>query len=269
MRARRPLMAMVGAAALLFVACGDDQDDAADTTAADSTTSVVATTSGGASTTSADTSTTGEATTTTGEATTTTGTTATSGAAGLEQPAIWPAADVVFETPEEAAEDFVTQVLGVPPVLGEFRQGDTRSGEIEVLSAGEGDSSTGVVRSVLLLRQLGADSGWFVLAAVNENAAVTTPEAMAEVPAGPLTVEGMARGFEGNVVVSAFVAGDATAQLDEEITMGGAMETPEPISVTLDMSAASPGDVVTLLVRGGTGLETDPGDFGAVPVVIG
>ena len=261
MRARRTLVAMVGAAALLLVACGDDDDDAADTTAADSTTSLVATTSGGGSTT-ADTS-------TTGEATTTTATPATSSAAGLEQPAIWPAADVVFETPEEAAEDFVTQVLGVPPVLGEFRQGDTRSGEIEVLSAGEGDSSTAVVRSVLLLRQLGADSGWFVLAAVNENAAITAPEAMAEVPARPLTVEGMARGFEGNVVVSAFVAGDATAQLDEEITTGGAMEVPEPISVTLDLSAASPGDVVTLLVRGGTGLETDPGDFGAVPVVIG
>jgi hypothetical protein len=24
-----------------------------------------------------------------------------------------------------------------------------------------------------------------------------------------------------------------------------------------------------LLVRGGTGLETDPGDFGAIPVIVG
>jgi hypothetical protein len=70
------------------------------------------------------------------------------------------------------------------------------------------------------------------------------------------------------VVVSAFVAGDAAAELDEEITTGGALETPEPFTVTLDLTGADPGDVVALLVRGGTGLETDPGDFGAIPVVI-
>ena len=38
--------------------------------------------------------------------------------------------------------------------------------------------------------------------------------------------------------------------------------------MSLDLSGASPGEVVTLLVRGGVGLETDPGDFGAIPVVI-
>jgi hypothetical protein len=91
---------------------------------------------------------------------------------------------------------------------------------------------------------------------------------MAEVPAGALTIEGKARGFEANVVVRAFVAGDADAQLDQEITQGGAFETPEPFTVSLDLSSASAGDVVTLLVRGGTGLETDPGEFGAIPVVI-
>ena len=63
------------------------------------------------------------------------------------QPAIWPAAGVVFETPEEAAEDFVSRVLGVPPVLGEFQQGDARSGEIEVFSPGEGmGAKSGVSR---------------------------------------------------------------------------------------------------------------------------
>ena len=67
---------------------------------------------------------------------------------------------------------------------------------------------------------------------------------------------------------SAFVAGDPDARLDQVITMGGALEIPEPFSVALDLSDASPGEVVTVLVRGGTGLETDPGDFGAIPVVI-
>jgi hypothetical protein len=48
------------------------------------------------------------------------------------QPAIWPAADVVFDTPEAAAADFVSTVLRVPPTLGEFQQGDPDSGEIGV-----------------------------------------------------------------------------------------------------------------------------------------
>ena len=34
------------------------------------------------------------------------------------------------------------------------------------------------------------------------------------------------------------------------------------------MSGAQPGDTVMLLLQGGVGLETDPGDFAAIPVVI-
>lgn len=203
------------------------------------------------------------ATTSTAETTTTT-----TEPAGLEQPAIWPAADVVFTTPEAAAEDFVTQVLDVPPVLGEFQQGDIRSGEIELLSP-DADPSSRAVRGLLLLRQLGPDDGWFVLAVANDNASITVPESGATVAAGSLQVQGVARGFEGNVNVRAFVAGDASNVVDEQITMGGSMGTPEPISVTLDLSGAATGDVVTILVRGGTGLETDPGEVGAIPVVIG
>ena len=59
----------------------------------------------------------------------------------------------------------------------------------------------------LLLRQLGPDDGWFVLAAVNDHAGITDPVALAEVAAGPLAVHGMARGFEGSVTVSAGLAG--------------------------------------------------------------
>ena len=232
-RAIAPAVAVV---ALLAAGCGSDDDTSTDTTTS--------------------------STTTTTEATTTTE------PVGLEQPAIWPAADVVFDTPEAAAEDFVTQVLDVPPALGEFQQGDSRSGEIELLSLGE-NGGTPVVRGVILLRQLGPDDGWFVIGVANDNASITVPTAGATVVAGPLLVEGVARGFEANVNVRAFVAGDASSDLDQQIAMGGAMETPEPISVMLDLSGASTGDVVTIVVRGGVGLETDPGDVGAIPVVIG
>ncbi len=46
----------------------------------------------------------------------------------------------------------------MPPELGEFEQGDARSGEIVVSSPGEGGGFA-VPRGTLLLRQLGADSG--------------------------------------------------------------------------------------------------------------
>ena len=236
MRTTRNTAALLAVALLVLAGCGDDDEPEADTTTTTSTTV---------------------------ESTTTT-----TAPAELEQPAIWPAADVLFERPEEAAEDFVQVVLGVPPRLGEFQQGDARSGEIEVFSAGEGPAPTSVVRGRLLLRQLGPDDGWFVIGATNDNATITTPDSAADVPAGPLTVSGRARGFEATVVVRAFVAGDADSELDRQVTTGGALETPEPFTADLDLSQAPAGSTVALLVQGGTGLETDPGDFGAIPVVV-
>ena len=106
--------ARVVAAVVLFVGvsagCGDDD------------------TGEGPTTTSAPSSTT--TTTTTTAPTSTTSSTTTTSVPTLEQPAIWPAADVVFDTPQAAVADFDSSVLGVPPELGEFQQGDSRSGEI-------------------------------------------------------------------------------------------------------------------------------------------
>lgn len=260
----RTLPTVIAAAALL-IACGSDNagSDATSTTAEPSTTVTMATTTSAPAT-----STTNAVTTTTEVTTTSEVTTTTAGEMKLEQPAIWPAADVVFDTPEEAAGDFVTHALGVDPVLGDFQQGDLRSGEIEVLSPGEGDSAVRVSRGLLLLRQLGPDNGWFVIAAVNDEASITSPESGALVPAESLTVKGVGHGFEATIVVSAFVAGDAQRELDLQVTQAGTMEAAGPYSVVVDLTGASPGEVITLLVQGGTGLETDPGEFGSIPVVI-
>ncbi len=95
------------------------------------------------------------------------------------QPAIWPAADVVFATPQEAAADFVANVLHVAPLLGEYVGGDARSGEIEVFSPGE---TTPGSRSLLFLRMLGPSDGWFVIGAANPNVTISTPEANAVRP---------------------------------------------------------------------------------------
>jgi hypothetical protein len=235
----RAVVALVAAVALL-TSCGDDDepDEPATTT-----------------------------TTTVGTTTTTVDRTTTTEPAGDLQPAVWPAADVVFDTPEEAAEDFVREVLGVVPTLGDFEPGDARSGEMELRSPGEGGGSV-VPRGTLRLRQLGPDDGWFVVGVANDSAAIATPDAGAVVPPASILVEGVARGFEGTVVVRALVAGDADAVLDEQVVQAGAFETPEPFSVGIDLSGASAGDVVAVVVQGGTGLETDPGEVGALAVVI-
>ncbi len=189
----------------------------------------------------------------------------------LDQPAIWPAADVVFATPEEAAADFVSAVLisEGDPALGEFQQGDARSGEIAVLFAGEtGDLDPPMEKGVLFLRQIGPTDGWYVIAAASDGAAIDTPSALEEVPAGPVTVSGEGRGFEGTLAVSAFPPGDDTATIDLQIGAGGAFADLEPYSVELDLSGAASGEVVVILVHGDSGLGQDPSTFAAIPIVI-
>ena len=244
---------------LVVASCGGSDDSAVTTST--STSETTSTTDGSTTTTSAS-STTTESTT----STTTPVTTTILDVVALEQPAIWPAPDDVFTTPEAAAADFVSTVLGVPPELGEFQQGDSRSGEIEVFSLPE-PGGVAVVRGVLLMRQLGPDNGWFVLAAVNEFNTITAPESMAQLAAGPVTVAGSARGFEGAVTVEAFVAGSPVL-LDQQFTQGGSQAEPAPYSVMLDLTGAPAGQTVLLIVRGGVGLETDPGEFSAIPVVV-
>lgn len=189
----------------------------------------------------------------------------------LDQPAIWPAPDVVFDTPEEAAADFVSSVLisEGDPVLGEFQQGDARSGEIAVLFAGEaGDLDPPIESGILSLRRIGPTDGWYVIAASSDGVVIDTPSALAEVPAGSLTVAGEGRGFEGTLVVSAFPPGDNDAELDQQVGAGGALDELEPYSVELDLTGAADGDVVVILVHGDSGLGSDPSTFSAIPVVV-
>ncbi len=259
---RSVLMPFAFVASLVLVSCGDDEV-APTSTSAQPTTEVASTpapTSPPATTQPVDT------TPATTEPITAPSTTV---APVATQVAVWPDPAVVFTTPEAAAADFVQQMLGVPPVLGTFVQGDGRSGEIDVLSPGEGGPGSTAVRSRLLLRQLGPDDGWFVLAAVEPNVAINSPAQGDVVPAAPLTVAGEGRGYEATIIVRAAIAGTTTPLVDPVIAMGGSLEVPEPYTATVDLTGVPAGSTVTILVRGDTGLETDPGEFSAIAVTIG
>lgn len=242
-------------AALAVAGCGSSGTSTS-TTGGPSTT-------GGTTTTVAATSTTA-GTTSTSAATTSSGSSTT--AARLEQPAVFPAASVHFATPDEAAKAFVTQVLKVPVNIGPFQAGDARSGEINVYGA-QGQS-TATVRSVLLMRQLGPANSWYVLAAVSDAETIAAPTSQATVKAGKVQVSGSGRGFEGVVIIQALAVADPPTVLDRQTAMGGSFEQPEPVSVTLDLSKATPGQTVLLLMQASVGNENDPGSFSAIPVVV-
>ena len=230
---RRPAAAALVAALAVVAGCGGDDGGGGDeaTTATTAETSTTATTAGATSS------------TTTAPASTTT--------------TVADAGD-----PLDAAEAFLLAAFpDASPVLGEFQQGDAQSGEVVVSRRTEG-GGTDLVASTLLLRLV--DGEWQVLAAVNPNVTIETPENGAEVDRGPLVVSGAGRGFEATLDVRAVgLGGELVA---EAVAAGGALETPEPYEATLELSAVPPGEELYVVVAGGTGLDGDTGEFSAVRV---
>ena len=202
-----------------------------------------------------------ESTTTTETTTASTSTTTT--IPQLEQPAIWPAANVSFQTPEEAAEDFVRNALGVEPHIGEFQGGDSLSGEIDVYSP-----ESEVVRGTLLLRKLGPSMSWFVTAAVNANNTISSPAHQSSIDAAVTEVTGKGRGYEAQLRVTAIDPSAYSQPIDQQFPMGGSAEEALPFSTTLDLSDIASGSIVTIILQGSAGLEEDPGDFCAIAVRI-
>jgi nucleoid-associated protein YgaU len=71
---------------------------------------------------------------------------------------------------QAAATGFATELVGfTDPVVGEFQQGDARSGEVEVRAAADGPVTT------VLVRQVGSDDTWSVLGAATAQIVPTTP----------------------------------------------------------------------------------------------
>lgn len=179
---------------VLVPACGDDSESTSTTTTAPPSTT---TTAAPGTTTIAPTTTTAISTT---------------------DPAfvVWPFpdSDVRFDDPIDAATSFAVDLVGfVDPVVGEFREGDRRSGEIEVRHGATGPATT------VLLRRLGPEDTWWVLGSIATNIDVTEPVAQSAVD-DPLQMAGRSRVFEGTVEVDV-VADGSTDRIGSGFVTGG------------------------------------------------
>ncbi len=146
---------------------------------------------------------------------------------------MWPtaASSTRYPTPEAAATGFATDYLHmVNPVIGQFQQGDARSGEIPVQP-----SATGPVTTVLV-RQLGSDNSWWVLGAGTAAIALSEPTWNASITS-PVTLKGTAMAYEGTVQTQVR-EDDNSKTLGEGYVTGGSMAM-APFSGSLAFTRAT------------------------------
>jgi hypothetical protein len=158
---------------------------------------------------------------------------------------VWPAAtsNTRYPDPVAAARGFAADYVGfASPVVGEFRQGDARSGEVDIQPVAGGPVTT------VLVRQLGPDDSWWVLSAFTANIEVTAPAVLTRV-ASPVTLGGTSTAFEATVEVE--VREDGNDQpIGSGFVMGGANGELGPFHSTLvfEPSTADAGAIVFFTV---------------------
>ncbi|MEE1620999.1 Gmad2 immunoglobulin-like domain-containing protein [Zafaria sp. J156] len=141
---------------------------------------------------------------------------------------VWPdpAGTLRYDTPEDAAAGFAEDFAGfTDPLYGEFQQGDSRSGELEVTAVADGAVTT------VLLREL-SDGNWYAIGATSSEIQVEVPEPGAQINA-PVAVSGQSRAFEAVVEVAVRAHG-SSEPLGTGIVMGGAGPELGPFSGSID-----------------------------------
>lgn len=165
------------------------------------------------------TTTTFDSTTTTEQVTTTTvESTTTSRPVVLSYTGIYPFSNQVqaddgseaWEDPIFTAEKFLTEYVGFTRlIMGDFRQGDARSGEVTATSRENGFITT------VFVRKIGSGDNWTVTGASTDNIQLSKPEPLRTV-VSPLQIEGQSIAFEGTVLVEVRQDG----QYDEDGELG-------------------------------------------------
>lgn len=162
------------------------------------------------------TTTTADTTTTTGSTTTTEVTTTEPFAPDVDPFSVAypsPTTSQRFDSPESAAQTYATEVLGFTELeLGEFREGDSRSGEVPITDRPGGPETS------VLVRQM-EDDTWFVLGSTVEDIQVDEPQAQDAI-GSPIQTSGTALAFEGNVSVVVLAQDDPGAPIGEGFVTG-------------------------------------------------
>lgn len=120
-------------------------------------------------------------------------------AADVQENAVWPrpSSTVRFDDPVAAVRSWARFYAGyADPVVGDFQQGDNRSGEVSVrpLPSGQGPET------VVLVRLLGDDGSWYVTGSITPDIDVTSPARGAQLTC-PQALRGTALAYEGTVQV--------------------------------------------------------------------
>lgn len=208
-RHRAPIWALAAVLAVVALVVGvllvtrDDDDGVRTVTSTSSSTTAVTTTSSSA---------TSGGTTTSGSATTA------PGIGGLSSDeassVVWPSptGETAYGSAASAARGFAVDLVGfTDPVVGDFQQGDARSGEVEVRATADGPATTVLVRRM-------SDDRWYVIGATTADIQPSYPIAGTAIDT-PLEVTGRARAFEGTVRVAVYGRG-ATEPLGEGFVTG-------------------------------------------------
>jgi hypothetical protein len=152
-----------------------------------------------------------------------------------------------YDDPVDAARAFAVDFVGfTDPLVGEFMQGDTRSGEVDVRPVANGPVTT------VFVRQLGTDGSWWALGSATADITVDVPST-GDAITSPVTVSGSARGFEGVVPVE--VRQDGTRSPIGTGTVMGGGDVPRPFTgqVSFSPPAADYGALVFLTNSGENG----------------
>src|SRR5690606_18190139 len=84
---------------------------------------------------------------------------------------VWPApgGSVTYVDPVEAVRGFAEELVGFDqPILGELREGDRRSGEVEIRANERGPAT------IVLVRQM-SDDNWYVIGSVTDDIELDEP----------------------------------------------------------------------------------------------
>jgi hypothetical protein len=153
--------------------------------------------------------------------------------------AVWPppSSAVRYPGPGAAARGFAVDLVGFhAPVVGPYRSGDARSGEVDVRPEPGGPVTTVFVRRM-------SDDTWWVLGSATEGIELDAPGA-GEVVVSPVVLTGRAWAFEGHVSVRIVQDGSRTPLSTGFVTGGGDALRPFQGSFPLGASTADHGAVV-------------------------